>query len=95
MTTNGITLSRQLARLKDHGLTHINISLDTLDTHKFTLIARRKGEREVQTQRQRGTETQRQRQRQRHRDTETQRQRGTEAQRQRGTEGYRERDRDT
>ena len=30
MTTNGVTLSRHLDRLVDAGLSHINISLDTL-----------------------------------------------------------------
>ena len=43
MTTNGITLAKKLPALRRLGLNQINISLDTLDTHKFTLIARRKG----------------------------------------------------
>lgn len=43
MTTNGITLSRSLKKLKDAGLTHINISLDTLVSQKFEFITRRKG----------------------------------------------------
>ena len=30
MTTNGLTLSRKLAALQQAGLTHLNISLDTL-----------------------------------------------------------------
>ena len=30
MTTNGVTLARRLPALKEAGLTHLNISLDTL-----------------------------------------------------------------
>jgi hypothetical protein len=43
MTTNGILLSRKLEQLKMAGLTHINISLDTLHEKKFEFIAKRKG----------------------------------------------------
>jgi len=43
ITTNGLTLSRQLPTLLDSGLTHANISLDTLNDAKFTDITRRKG----------------------------------------------------
>ena len=43
MTTNGITLAKKLPALRRLGLNQINISLDTLDPHKFQLIARRKG----------------------------------------------------
>lgn len=43
MTSNGIALSRKLPGLVDAGLTHLNISLDTLDPHKFELLTRRRG----------------------------------------------------
>lgn len=43
MTTNGITLSRKLPRLRDAGLNLLNISLDTLVPQKFEFITRRKG----------------------------------------------------
>jgi molybdenum cofactor biosynthesis enzyme MoaA len=43
MTTNGVLLSRKLQQLKDAGLTHVNISLDTLHEKKFEFIAKRKG----------------------------------------------------
>jgi cyclic pyranopterin phosphate synthase len=43
ITTNGITLSRELPKLVASGLTHVNISLDTLKPHKFEEITRRKG----------------------------------------------------
>ena len=43
ITTNGITLSRHLPLLVEAGLTHVNISLDTLDAKKFEEITRRKG----------------------------------------------------
>jgi cyclic pyranopterin phosphate synthase len=43
MTTNGITLARQLPILVEAGLTHVNISLDTLQSDKFERITRRKG----------------------------------------------------
>lgn len=43
MTTNGVTLSRQLDSLVAAGLTHINISLDTLKEDKFLDMTRRPG----------------------------------------------------
>jgi cyclic pyranopterin phosphate synthase len=43
MTTNGMTLSRQLPDLIDAGLTHVNISLDTLQEEKFHTLTRRHG----------------------------------------------------
>lgn len=43
ITTNGITLSRHLPSLVEAGLTHVNISLDTLNADKFEDITRRKG----------------------------------------------------
>jgi molybdenum cofactor biosynthesis enzyme MoaA len=41
ITTNGILLKNQLDRLCDAGLTHVNISLDSLDPDKFAQISRR------------------------------------------------------
>jgi cyclic pyranopterin phosphate synthase len=41
MTTNGATLERLARRLRDAGLTRINISLDTLDRQKFERVTRR------------------------------------------------------
>lgn len=43
MTTNGLTLTRQLVSLQKVGLSHINISLDTLKPDRFEEITRRKG----------------------------------------------------
>ena len=43
MTTNGVTLSRRLPRLREAGLEGVNISLDTLQSGKFQFITRRKG----------------------------------------------------
>jgi cyclic pyranopterin phosphate synthase len=43
MTTNGFTLEKQLPQLVEAGLTHVNISLDTLKEDKFVEITRRKG----------------------------------------------------
>lgn len=43
MTTNGLLLKRRLADLQTAGLTHLNISLDTLIPQKFELITRRRG----------------------------------------------------
>lgn len=43
MTTNGIALRRKLQPLKQAGLDVVNISLDTLDPHKFVLMTRRQG----------------------------------------------------
>ncbi|KAK7334829.1 hypothetical protein VNO80_26595 [Phaseolus coccineus] len=47
MTTNGIALMRKLPKLKDCGLTSINISLDTLVPAKFEFMTRRKGHEKV------------------------------------------------
>lgn len=41
ITTNGITLPRHLGHLVANGLTHLNVSLDTLDPLKFELMTRR------------------------------------------------------
>ena len=41
VTTNGLTLHRRLGALRDAGLTHVNISLDTLVPAKFELLTRR------------------------------------------------------
>ncbi|KAB7505826.1 Molybdenum cofactor biosynthesis protein 1 [Armadillidium nasatum] len=43
ITTNGILLTRKLRELQKAGLTHINVSLDTLIPAKFEFITRRKG----------------------------------------------------
>jgi len=43
MTSNGIALNRKLAVLVDAGLTHLNLSLDTLDPFKYQLISRKNG----------------------------------------------------
>ena len=43
MTTNGITLVKNLPALHDAGLDSINISLDTLVPAKFEFITRRHG----------------------------------------------------
>ncbi|EGG19871.1 molybdenum cofactor synthesis 1 [Cavenderia fasciculata] len=43
MTTNAIALGRKLERLQKAGLNLLNISLDTLDANKFTIITRRLG----------------------------------------------------
>ncbi|GAA96517.1 hypothetical protein E5Q_03185 [Mixia osmundae IAM 14324] len=47
ITSNGIKLLRQLPALISNGLTHLNISLDTLDPFKFTLMTRRQGHSRV------------------------------------------------
>lgn len=47
MTTNGLTLARKLPRLKECGLTSLNISLDTLVPAKFEFLTRRKGHHKV------------------------------------------------
>jgi molybdenum cofactor biosynthesis enzyme MoaA len=48
ITTNGNTVSRQLPALISAGLTHVNISLDTLmGEHKFVEITRRGGLQKV------------------------------------------------
>ncbi|KAJ9459869.1 Cyclic pyranopterin monophosphate synthase [Diplonema papillatum] len=43
MTTNGINLAKKLPVLSECGITNINISLDTLEAHKFEFVTRRKG----------------------------------------------------
>ncbi|EJU02645.1 molybdenum cofactor biosynthesis prote [Dacryopinax primogenitus] len=43
MTSNGLALHRKLPDLVENGLTHLNLSLDTLDQFKFELITRRRG----------------------------------------------------
>ncbi|PPQ79423.1 hypothetical protein CVT25_002693 [Psilocybe cyanescens] len=43
MTSNGLALHRHLPQLVKNGLTHLNLSLDTLDPFKFELITRRRG----------------------------------------------------
>jgi GTP 3',8-cyclase len=43
ITTNGLSLHRKLDAMVDAGLTGINLSLDTLDPHQFTIMTRRKG----------------------------------------------------
>ncbi|XP_052170464.1 GTP 3',8-cyclase, mitochondrial isoform X2 [Diospyros lotus] len=47
MTTNGITLARKLPKLKECGLSALNISLDTLIPAKFEFLTRRKGHEKV------------------------------------------------
>jgi len=43
MTTNGLALHRRLPNLVENGLTHLNLSLDTLDPFKFEIMTRRRG----------------------------------------------------
>jgi len=43
MTSNGIALWRKLDRMVAGGLTHLNLSLDTLDPFKYQIITRRMG----------------------------------------------------
>ena len=43
MTTNGIVLASQLPALMEAGLTHVNVSLDTLQADKFATLTRRPG----------------------------------------------------
>ncbi|GAA5879460.1 hypothetical protein JCM8547_008150 [Rhodosporidiobolus lusitaniae] len=43
MTSNGIALKRKLPALVAAGLTHLNLSLDTLDPFKYELMTRRRG----------------------------------------------------
>jgi molybdenum cofactor biosynthesis protein A len=47
MTTNGLVLAKKLPLLQASGLNAVNISLDTLDENKFTLISRRLGFKNV------------------------------------------------
>ena len=43
ITSNGIALWRKLDRMVAAGLTHLNLSLDTLDPFKYQIITRRMG----------------------------------------------------
>ncbi|KAL0951638.1 hypothetical protein HGRIS_008318 [Hohenbuehelia grisea] len=43
ITSNGLALHRHLPTLIQNGLTHLNLSLDTLDPFKFELMTRRRG----------------------------------------------------
>ncbi|SPO34904.1 related to molybdenum cofactor biosynthesis protein 1 B [Pseudozyma flocculosa] len=43
ITSNGISLARKLDGLVASGLTHLNVSLDTLDPFKFEFMTRRRG----------------------------------------------------
>lgn len=47
MTSNGLSLHRRLPALIENGLTHLNLSLDTLDPFKFELMTRRRGHEAV------------------------------------------------
>ena len=47
ITTNGLVLKHRLTGLVAAGLTHLNISLDTLLQHKFEFITRRRGWKQV------------------------------------------------
>jgi GTP 3',8-cyclase len=47
ITTNGISLHRKLDAMVESGLTAVNLSLDTLDPHQFTLMTRRNGHEAV------------------------------------------------
>ncbi len=43
LTTNGLLFDRYAQKLRDAGLTGVNISLDTMDAEKFVRITRREG----------------------------------------------------
>ncbi|KII93674.1 hypothetical protein PLICRDRAFT_694801 [Plicaturopsis crispa FD-325 SS-3] len=43
MTSNGLSLHRKLPQYIANGLTHLNLSLDTLDPFKFEIMTRRMG----------------------------------------------------
>ncbi|KAF9015678.1 hypothetical protein BDQ17DRAFT_1386373 [Cyathus striatus] len=47
MTSNGLALHRRLPILIRNGLTHLNLSLDTLDPFKFEIMTRRRGHEAV------------------------------------------------
>lgn len=47
MTSNGIALHRRLPTFIDNGLTHLNLSLDTLDPFKFEFMTKRRGHEAV------------------------------------------------
>ncbi|KAE9409107.1 molybdenum cofactor biosynthesis prote [Gymnopus androsaceus JB14] len=43
MTSNGLALHRRLPNFVENGLTHLNLSLDTLDPFKFEFMTKRQG----------------------------------------------------
>lgn len=43
MTSNGLALHRRLPELIESGLSHLNLSLDTLDPFRFEIMTRRQG----------------------------------------------------
>ncbi|KAJ6503258.1 hypothetical protein C8R47DRAFT_1249562 [Mycena vitilis] len=43
MTSNGVSLHRRLPEFIANGLTHLNLSLDTLDEFRFEIMTRRRG----------------------------------------------------
>ncbi|KAJ7751208.1 hypothetical protein DFH07DRAFT_868934 [Mycena maculata] len=43
MTSNGLSLHRRLPEFVENGLSHLNLSLDTLDEFRFELMTRRRG----------------------------------------------------
>ena len=47
ITTNGLTLGRKLPALVEAGLTHVNLSLDTLLDFKYEIVTRRRGHARV------------------------------------------------
>jgi GTP 3',8-cyclase len=47
LTTNGLLLHRKLDAMVEAGLTGVNLSLDTLDRHQFTIMTRRNGHEAV------------------------------------------------
>lgn len=47
MTSNGLTLAKKLPALQDAGLTHLNLSLDTLQPARFEAMTRRRGHARV------------------------------------------------
>ncbi|KAG9010536.1 hypothetical protein FRB90_007781, partial [Tulasnella sp. 427] len=47
MTSNGLALHRKLPELVKNGLTHLNLSLDTLNPVKFEAVTRRRGHEAV------------------------------------------------
>eukprot|EP00873_Tetraselmis_striata_P044321 jgi/Tetstr1/464585/TSEL_009341.t1 len=47
ITTNGLVLKKQLPALQEAGIDLLNISLDTLDPHKFEIMTRRRGHKRV------------------------------------------------
>ncbi|KAL0576705.1 hypothetical protein V5O48_005272 [Marasmius crinis-equi] len=47
MTSNGIALHRRLPQFIENGLTHLNLSLDTLDPFKFEFMTKRRGHEAV------------------------------------------------